>query len=42
MAGPATSGESSGRKCAPFTVAALWFGYARQNSRWAPIRKPGR
>src|ERR1700677_5381596 len=42
VAEPTSSGESSGRKCARFTVTALWFGRARQNSRCAPIRKPSR
>jgi endoglucanase len=40
VAEPTSSGESSGRKCTPFTVTVLWVGHARQNSRSAPIRKP--
>src|ERR1700690_66609 len=35
-----SSGASSCRKWAPLTITVSWFGQARQNSRWAPIRKP--
>ena len=30
---PISSGESSCRKCRPFTVTSVWFGQARQTSR---------
>src|ERR1700722_7270527 len=39
-ASPTSSGASSCRKWAPLTSTVSWFGQARQNSRWAPIRKP--
>jgi hypothetical protein len=35
-------GARTRKEVRPFTVTALWFGHARQNSRCAPIRKPSR
>ena len=37
---PTSSGDSSCRKCDPLTVTVCWLGHDRQNSLWAPMRKP--